>query len=174
MPLASKDGKLYFKTVTEIVDGEEVEVRKLCSSCCGGDPPPGPGAGCYLPCEEVLSTTGSTPDDAIEEVRRLFEGSEGITGTPEDYGLEVKFIDCLDIGGGVQICSAGVFCCGGLADMDSPQCGSLGETPPACGNFDSEEEFNNNPYGTPLQWYPGKDCSDPSINCDSIRRNPLP
>ena len=37
MPLASKDGKLYFKTVTEIVDGEEVEVIKLCSSCCGDE-----------------------------------------------------------------------------------------------------------------------------------------
>ena len=46
MPLASKDGKLYFKTVTEIVDGKEVEVLKLCSSCCGTAPPDPIGC-CY-------------------------------------------------------------------------------------------------------------------------------
>ena len=46
MPLASKDGKLYAKTVTEIVDGKEVEVLKLCSSCCGTAPPDPIGC-CY-------------------------------------------------------------------------------------------------------------------------------
>jgi hypothetical protein len=101
----------------------------------------------------------------VQNVRDLFDGSEGITGTPESYGLEVRFEECLDIGGGVQICSAAVLCCGGLADMDSPWCGSQGYTGATCGNFSSEEEFTSNPYGSPLEWYPGKTCDDPSIDC---------
>ena len=36
MPLASQDGKLIYTTVTEIVDGVEVEKQKLCSNCCTG------------------------------------------------------------------------------------------------------------------------------------------
>ena len=154
-----------FNTEGECVDaGGTFYANGVCPDAC--PEPPTPGAGCYFPCEEVLSTTGSTPEEAVQNASDLFEGSEGITGTPEDYGLEVRLIDCLDVGGGVQSCSAGVFCCGGLADMDSPQCGSYGYPAPTCGNFASEEEFYSNPYGIPQEWYPGKTCDDPSIDCE--------
>lgn len=65
MPLASKDGKLIFKTVIEIVDGEEVEVQKLCSTCCdSGD---GKGACCSFP----YNNSGPQPANTAAEAIRL-------------------------------------------------------------------------------------------------------
>ena len=49
MPLASKDGKLYVKTE---IDENGNEVKKLCTSCCGGTP----ATGCCCRLKEDGST----------------------------------------------------------------------------------------------------------------------
>lgn len=74
MPLATKDGKLYFKTVTEIVDGEEVEVRKLCSSCCDDDTA---GRCCVYTGYQVDQGCGETATEAEDEAGDIAANYEG-------------------------------------------------------------------------------------------------
>ena len=92
MPLASKDGKLYVKTVTEIVDGKEVEVQKLCTSCCGDTPT---GRCCVYTGYQVSQGCGETPDEAIAAAdleAEFYENS--FIGTPKPTEDELCLWAC--------------------------------------------------------------------------------